>query len=87
MADVSKIKFTKHALEKFDFLKKYSFEISREQVLNAILNPNRLDKKGNQFFAIKIINAKHCLRVVYEKAGRLLVVITFYPVRRNRYGL
>ena len=54
MADVSKIKFTKHALEKFDFLKKYSFEISREQVLDAILNPNRLDKKGNQFLLLKL---------------------------------
>jgi len=87
VVNISKIRFTKHALEKFKFLKEYSFEINREQVIEAILNPNRLDRKNNQFFALKILDSKHCLRVVYEKRKGFLVIITFYPVRRKRYGL
>lgn len=87
MVDVSKVKFTKHAIAKFEVVKHYGFEISNKQVIETVLNPERLDKRDNQYFAIKIINSKHALRVVYEKRKGYLVVITFYPVRRERYGV
>jgi hypothetical protein len=87
LAGVSKVKFTRHASEKFDFLKRYGFDIGGEQVIGAVLHPDRLDKRGYQFFAVKVLDVKHCLRVVYEKRKGFLVVITFYPVERERYGL
>jgi len=87
LVDVSKVKFTKHAIAKFEVVKHYGFEISNKQVIETVLNPERLDKRDNQYFAIKIINSKHALRVVYEKRKGYLVVITFYPVRRERYGI
>jgi len=87
LVDVSKVKFTKHAIVKFEVVKHYGFEISNKQVIETVLNPERLDKRDNQYFAIKIINSKHALRVVYEKRKGYLVVITFYPVRRERYGV
>jgi len=87
LADVSKVKFTKHAVEKFEVTKHYGFEISREQVIKTVLNPERLSRRDDQFFAFKVINSKHALRVVYEKRKGYLVVITFYPVRRERYGV
>jgi len=87
LVDVSKVKFTKHAIAKFEVVKHYGFEISNKQVIETVLNPERLDKRDNQYFAIKIINSKHALRVVYEKRKGYLVVITFYPVRRERYGV
>jgi len=65
--NTSKVKFTKHAIEKLKVVKRYSFEISREQVVETVLDPKRLDKRGDQYFAIKIINSKHALRVVYER--------------------
>jgi len=65
--NASKVKSTKHAIEKFKVVKRYSFEISREQVVETVLDPKRLDKRGDQYFAVKIINSKHALRVVYEK--------------------
>jgi len=83
----SKIRFTRHALEKFKVLKSYGFEISKKQVLESVSNPTRLDQKDNQYFATNPLNTKHVLRVVYEKRKGYLVVITFYPVRRERYGI
>jgi hypothetical protein len=87
LVDVSEVKFTRHALEKFDSLKRYGFQISESQVVDVILNPKRIERRDNQFFAVKLIDFKHALRVVYEKRKGFLVVITFYPVRRERYDL
>jgi len=87
LVDFSKVKFTKHAIAKFEVVKHYGFEISDKQVIETVLNPEHLDKRDNQYFAIKSINLKHALRVVYEKRKGYLVVITFYPVRRERYGV
>lgn len=87
MANVSVVKFTRHALEKFDSLKRYGFQIDESQVVDVVLNPECIERKNNQFFAVKLIDSKHALRVVYEKRKGFLVVITFYPVRRERYDL
>ena len=62
-----KIRFTKHAREKFEFVKHYGFEIDEKKVIEAIQNPTRTDQKNAQYFTIKAINAKYALRVVYEK--------------------
>jgi len=87
LAQRSEIRFTKHAREKFEFMKHYSFEIGEKKVIEAIQNPTRLDQKNAQYFATKAINTKYALRVVYEKRKGYLVVITFYPVRRERYDV
>ena len=87
MVKESKIRFTKHALEKFDFVRQFGFVLEESQVIDAVKNPSRVDQKGNQFFASKVLDSKYGLRVVYEIRKDYLVVITFYPVRRNRYGL
>lgn len=87
MVGASRIQFTKHAIEKFDLLNRYGFEIKEKQVTETILHPDRLDKKSNQFLATKTIDRNHALRVVYENRKDFLVVIPFYPVRRDRYDL
>lgn len=87
MAQISKIRFTKHAREKFEVMKHYGFVIHEKKVFEAIHNPTRVDQKDTQYFAIKAIDAKYALRVVYEKRKDYLIVITFYPVRRKRYGV
>jgi len=85
--DASKVRFTKHAEQKFDLLKKYGFEITKEKVIRTVLKPKRLDKKANQCFAVAILDSKYGLRVVYEERKAYKVIITFYPVRRERYGI
>jgi hypothetical protein len=87
LAGVSRVKFTRHAVEKFEVLKRYGFEIGVGPVMFAVLNPARLQRRDEQFFAVKLLDSKYALRVVYEKRKGFLVVITFYPVRRERYGL
>ena len=87
LSDASRIKLTKHALEKFEMLKYYGFEIGKKHVIKTILHPERLDERDKQFFATSVIDSGHALRVVYEDRKDYLVVITFYPVRRERYGL
>lgn len=64
MVDASKIKFTKHATEKFDLLKNYGFKVTNEQIIAAILGPERLDSKGTQFLATRTISQHHAIRVV-----------------------
>jgi len=87
LPNLPKILFTKHAHEKFDFLKRYNFEIDEEAIIETIKNPVRLDQKKNQIFATRPLDKDYALRVVYEKRKEYLVVITFYPVRRERYGI
>jgi hypothetical protein len=68
-------------------MKRYGFEIRRRLVINAILDPEYVKERNNQFFATKVIDSNHALRVVYENRKDYLLVITFYPVRRERYGV
>ena len=87
MVQSSRIRFTKHACEKFNIVRHYGFEVDEAKVVEVIQNPMRIDRKNAQHFAIRVIDAKYALRVVYEKRKDYLVVITFYPVRRERYGI
>lgn len=82
-----RIRFTEHAAEKFDVLKRYGLKIGRKLVIEAILDPEHLEERNHQFFATRILDSKHALRVVYENRKDYLIVITFYPVRRERYGV
>jgi len=81
------MRFTEHPVKKFKVLKRYGFGVSRRQVVDVVLDPQIWVKNNEQFFAVKLIDSRHALRVVYEKRKGFLVVITFYPVRRERYGL
>ena len=63
-----------------------ALRIDEEKVIEAIKNPTRIDLKHDQYFAIRVINAKYALSDLRKKKD-YLVVITFYPVRRERYGL
>ena len=77
MDRASRVRFTKHATEKFNMLKPYGFEIEEKQVIETVLQPERLDESGNQFLATKVLSRRHALRVIYESRKDFLVVITF----------
>ncbi len=84
---MASIKFTRHADEKFEVVRAYGFEISRDQVMKAISKPNRSERKGLQTFSTMVLDKEFAIRVVHEERKGIIVVITFYPVKRNRYGL
>ena len=82
-----RIRFTRHAREKMQLLAGYGFHVTEDMVGEAIRSPARVDRRGGQLLAIRPINEKYALRVVYEIRGGEIVVITLYPVRRDRYGV
>ncbi|MBU2635342.1 DUF4258 domain-containing protein [Patescibacteria group bacterium] len=76
------IHFTKHAREKFDILKEHKFQISREQVIQTINNPELIDRSRYPLLiAQKQINTNYVLRIVYKKENSNKIIITFYPGR------
>ncbi|MEM0450933.1 MAG: DUF2283 domain-containing protein [Nitrososphaerota archaeon] len=86
------VRFSRHAAEKLELLKKkYGFNISLNQVLETINRPVRVDRRGDQYLAIKPVDEKHALRVVYEVRENVKVVITIIllgetgMVYRSRY--
>ncbi|MHA1711125.1 MAG: hypothetical protein ACTSUS_03525 [Candidatus Freyarchaeota archaeon] len=85
--DVPKVRFTGHAREKFDLVRRYGFDLDRRKVIEAVWNPDRLDVRGDQRLALKALDERYALRVAYEERKGYLVVITFYPARQDRYGV
>jgi len=84
---MKEVRFTKHAYEKFALLKKYGFPIDEAAVRQAIASPTQLGRRGDQLLALKPISNEHDIRVVYEEANDNIVVITFYPVKRERFNV
>jgi hypothetical protein len=82
-----RIRFTKHSNEKFAFLLRYGFVVNKRGIIRTISKPVRVDRKGEQVLAMREINDKYALRVVYERRNGIIIVITFYPVRRKEYGI
>jgi hypothetical protein len=81
------MKFTKHATEKFALLRTFGFALSQDQVTDTITAPDKMEKKGQQTISTKVLDGKFALRVVHEERKGIIVVITFYPVKRKDHGL
>lgn len=41
--------------------------------------------RRDRVIAQRAVDAEHLLRVIYEERGENIVIITFYPARRERY--
>jgi len=61
-----KIRLTSHAHQKFEFLRRYGFEVSEAAVEEAVLNPSRVDRRGDQLLTLKPIDREYAIRVVYK---------------------
>lgn len=70
------IYFTKYSEQKFEILNKYKVFYRREQIEDAILNPEKITKKGHYLSA-----RKNGIKVVYDKKEGVVRIITFYPVK------
>ena len=82
-----RIKFTRHAMEKFELLKRYGFVLTERYVEDVIGNPDRVDQRDDLTLAIKSMGEEYGLRVVYRRTNDNIVVVTFYPVRRERFNV
>lgn len=80
------IYFTQHAKEKFEILRYHQFEVSKEQVIKTVNNPDLIDNSRIPLLvAQKRINTLYVLRVVYKQKNSIKIIITFYPGRIKRY--
>ncbi len=81
-----KIEFTKHAREKFIILRQHNFAVEEFKVIQAILQPSKVEaSRKNRFVSERAIDETHLLRVIYEVSEDRIIVITFYPAKRCRY--
>jgi hypothetical protein len=80
-----KVVYTSHAELKFRILEDHGVKITKSQVEDTVVRPDKVIKgKRGRLIAQKIMSEKHLLRVIYEKKENI-EVITFYPARRKRY--
>ena len=81
------IRFTHHAENKFEILARHGFNLAKSLVVLTIEEPELIDtRRSPLLIAQRRIDDNHVLRVVYRKEeDGDLVVITFYPGRRNQY--
>jgi hypothetical protein len=79
------IKFTNHARNKFAVLARHGFNITEEDVIDVLTNPDKIEDQRQPPIAQKVISDRHVLRVVFRTEGDDEVVITFYPGRRRQY--
>ena len=80
------IEFSLHSIQKIALLKKHSFEINIDDVIQTINNPEEthLGKWGRTIVQ-KNLDENHILRVIYDELNDKILVITCYPGRRKRY--
>ena len=53
---MGRIVFTKHATEKIGLLRKFGFQISRNDVYNAVRAADRVEGRSGQTFSMKVIS-------------------------------
>lgn len=81
-----KIVYTKHALEKFKFLKRFGWTISKTNIRQTLATPRwRGVSRFGQETAMSLLDPTHILRVIFGREDDRLKVITFHPARRGTY--
>lgn len=80
------VRFGPHAIKKFDALRRYNVSVTREQVEEAVCQPDHREagKKG-RMIATRGFTEHLVLRVIYRETGEAFEIVTFYPGRRSRY--
>lgn len=80
------IVFTSHAMVKLQVLRRHGFKIEKEMVVDAIRHPSKVIRgRKDRFIAQRVYNQRHLIRVVYEVRDSKVMVVTLYPVKRERY--
>ena len=81
-----KVRFTKHAQEKFAVLKRHGLKVSKKQVIDTVQHPARIDySRLPLLIAQGGFDKTRVLRVVYKTEQNAILVITFYPGRKSQY--
>ena len=82
-----KFVFTKHAIkDKLPELERFGWKITKTKVKRIIKNPrwHGVSKHGEET-AMDLVDAKHILRVVFDRKDDIIKVITLHIARRGKY--
>ncbi len=81
-----KVAFSSQARQKFHILRMHNCTITEEEVKKTVEEPDSVKEgRRERMIAQRVVNKEHLLRVIYEKRRDDIVIITFYPARRERY--
>jgi hypothetical protein len=85
MSDVP-IRFSQHALDKFQVLEQHGLKLDPAQVEATVRRPDRVAPGyAGRLIAQGPLDADRVLRVVYEQTQEGIIIVTFYPGKRARY--
>ena len=81
------IRYTSHALRKFNDLDALGVHVTKRLIHSILTNPHTVDTESDRpnIITSGILDTRHLLRVVYRMEDAIILVITFYPVRKERY--
>ena len=80
------VRYTRHARYKFEVLERHGFPVTEQQIADTLAMPDAvIEQSRGRYIAQKRIAERHVLRVVYRREGEDMVVITFYPGKREWY--
>jgi uncharacterized DUF497 family protein len=81
-----KLVYTTHARQKFEILERHDCIVTEDAIRKTVEEPESIrDGRRNRLIAQRAVNKGHLLRVIYEKQEDDIIIITFYPARRERY--
>ena len=81
-----RVRFSQHALLKFEVLRAHGLVLSQEEVVQAVLQPTSVVQGYlGRSVAQRALDEERVLRVVYEQTPGEVVIVTFYPGRKARY--
>lgn len=77
--------FTKYALDKFDLLAEHKLNLTQKQVEGTVNAPDRFDLELDppKIIAIRDLDKKHNLHVVYLVEDDIIRVLSFYPAEKE----
>ena len=64
------------------------YKITEQDVMKTVESPNSTGKEGKKFTAIKKFSSRfsgYALKVVYEKSGGAITIITAYPLKKKHW--
>jgi hypothetical protein len=77
------MRFSRHAKNNMRL-----YNIAEEDIVRAIEAPDSKGREGNRLIALKQFSNKfagYALKVVFEKSGGSVTVITAYPLKRKHW--
>lgn len=83
---IKRINFSEHSKLKIDILKKHGVTVSKQLIEDIINKPSKTEVGyKNRKIAQGNLDAEHVLRVIYEESAEVVLIITLYPGRKDRY--